>query len=83
MVKQSPAEIESLLDGGAWLTSGQIATLVARGRTTIWARLQRGDLRSRNTPGGRSEWHPEDVRRLVDELRQVHGGAGGGRHAAE
>jgi IS30 family transposase len=76
MVQQTPDDIERELDAGAWLSSGQISTLLHRGRTTIWRRLQRGDIRSRQTPGGRSEWHPEDVRKLVDELRTIHGGAG-------
>jgi len=73
MVKQTPDELEDMLADGAWLTSGQIATLLGRGRTTIWRRLQRDDMRSRKTPGGQSEWHPEDVRRIVAEARTVHG----------
>jgi len=71
---ETPAQIEARLDAGEWLTSGQITTLLGRGRTTIWRRLQRGDIRSRQTPGGHSEWHPKDVRKLVDDLRHVHGG---------
>jgi hypothetical protein len=73
--KTPPAEIERALAGGAWLTSGQICTLVGRPRTTMWRRLQQPDMHWRPTPGGRTrEYQPEDVRKLVDELRQVHGG---------
>jgi hypothetical protein len=75
MVKQTPDEIEQLLAADAWLSSGQIGTLAGVPRTTIWRRLQRGDIRSKDTAGGHSRWHPEDVRKLVDELRQIHGGA--------
>lgn len=82
-VRQTPDEIERELAADVWLSSGQIGTLLVLPRTTIWRRLQRGDIRSRPTPGGHSRWHPEDVRKLVDELRQVHGGESGGRRAAE
>jgi IS30 family transposase len=74
MVSQTPSEIERQLDGGAWLTSGQITTLLGRGRTTIWRRLRRSDMRWRETPGGNREYNPEDVRRLLAESRRVHGG---------
>jgi IS30 family transposase len=77
MVNQTPEELQRLLDGGAWLTSGQIATLVGRGRSTIWRRLVRGDIRWQESPGGQKAYHPEDVRSLVAELRAVHGGTGG------
>lgn len=73
MVKQTADELERMLGQDAWLSSGQIATLLGRGRTTIWRRLQADDMRSRKTPGGQSEWHPDDVRRLLAEARKVHG----------
>jgi hypothetical protein len=83
MVKESAEEVEQMLAAGTWLKSGRIAKLVGRDRTTIWARLKQDDMRFRLTPGGQKEFHPEDVRRLVDELREVHGGTAAGRHAAE
>jgi hypothetical protein len=82
VASQTPSEIEQLLDGGNWLTSGQIRILLSpgggrlRGRTTVWRRLQKPDMRYRETPGGQREYHPEDVRRLLDESRQVRGGGG-------
>ena len=87
MASQTPEEIEQLLDGGgetAWLTSGQIRVLLGRdgrlaGRTTVWRRLTRPDMRYRETLGGNREYHPEDVRRLLDESRRVHGGGEGGQ----
>ena len=74
MVSQTPSEIEQLLDGNAWLTSGQIAALLGRSRSTMWRRLRKPDVHWRATPGGVKEYDPEDVRRLLDESRRVHGG---------
>jgi IS30 family transposase len=74
MVNQTPEELQRLLDRGDWLTSGQIATLLGRGRTTMWRRLQRPDMRYQLSPGGQKAYHPEDVRRLVAEAREVRGG---------
>lgn len=79
MVSQTREEIEQLLDAGTWLTSGQIRVLLAQpgrlaGRTTVWRRLQRSDMRYRETLGGNKEYHPEDVGRLLNESRRVRGG---------
>lgn len=80
MVSQTPDEIEAQLDAGTWLTSGQITTLLGRGRTTVWRWLndldEAGAMRYRETQGGVREYHPEDVRRMVDDARRVRGGAG-------
>lgn len=67
-------EIEQRLDAGEWLRPGEVATLLDVSRTTVHGLLKRGEIRYRATPGGQRRCNPEDVRRLLDAARRVHGG---------
>lgn len=68
------ADIEAQLNAGAWLSPGRVAVLFGRTRYAVDDWLNAGKLRYRRTPGGHRELNPEDVRRLLDEYRQEHGG---------
>lgn len=68
------ADIERRLDAGEGLLIGEAAALLHVGRSTIDRLIRRGTIRYqvRAGPGAYRECHPEDVRRLLDEYRQVH-----------
>jgi len=68
------ADIERRLDAGEWLRPGDVGVLFGRTRYAVDDWMNAGKLRFRRSPGGHREAHPEDVRRLLDEQRQVHGG---------
>lgn len=69
------ADLERRLDAGEWLRPGQVATLLDISRGTVHNKLTSGEIRSRRKGGGIQRiCNPADVRRLLDESRQVHGG---------
>jgi excisionase family DNA binding protein len=70
------ADIERRLDAGEWLRPGEVAALLGIGRTTVHRMLGAGTIGHRVRPGTgeQRECAPADVRRLLDERRQVHRG---------
>lgn len=75
MVEQSPEELERMLDDGEWLKAGQVAALLGVDPATIHRRRAARKIRVRKQGGdGQYLFHPEDVRRLLDASREVHGG---------
>lgn len=75
MVKQTPEELERLLDAGEWLKAGQVAALLDVDPVTIHRRRASGRYRVKRQGGdGQYLFHPEDVRRALDASREVHGG---------
>jgi hypothetical protein len=75
MVEQFPAEIEQMLDAGEWLKGGQIAILFGRDPATIYRWVSAGRFGYRQV-GGQREYDPADVRRELDEARQVRRSTG-------
>lgn len=67
------ADLERRLDAGEWLRTGEVAALLGQGRTTVHRTLAGGDIRFRRTVGGQRHCNPEDVRRVLDRTREVHG----------
>jgi excisionase family DNA binding protein len=68
------AELERRLNAGEELSPGEVAALLGVGRTTVHDMIRAGKIRYTKTPGGHRRCNPDDVRRLLDERRQVHGG---------
>lgn len=70
------AALERRVRDGAWLKLGAVAKLLEVGRTTAHNMVNAGLIRYRWTPSRtQRECNPEDVVRLLDERRQMHGGA--------
>lgn len=69
------AKLQERLDAGEWLRTGEVAALLGHGRTTFheWLKKNTG-VRYTRTLGGQRKYHPDDVRRLIAEVREVHGG---------
>lgn len=67
------ADIEARLAADEWLQAGAIALLADVSRSTIYAWISAGKLkmRSRRTLGGRTHYHPDDVRKLLADLAEV------------
>lgn len=73
----TPEEIERRLDAGEWLTIGDVSVLLKVDRSTAHRMLKTQPpmirYRFRAGPGRYRELHPEDVRRELDQRREVHG----------
>lgn len=68
---------EAKLAAGGWLRIGEVIRLLGVSRTTVH-RLLSSDppaIRYRVAPGPGQyrECHPDDVRRLLEERRRIHG----------
>ena len=72
------AALERRLAAGEELRLAEVAKLTGRGRSTIqgWIKSGRWKPRFRRTLGGQRHFAAEDVRALLVELREVHGGDG-------
>lgn len=68
-------KIERQLNAGVWLSPGRVGVLFGRSRYAVDDWLNAGKIRYRRTPGGHRELNPDDVRQLLAEYRQEHGGA--------
>lgn len=68
------ADLERRLAAGEWLPTGAVAVLLGQGRTTIHEWVEKDRIRYRRTLGGQRRCHPDDVRRLIAESQQIHGG---------
>lgn len=70
------AELEKRLAANESLRLGEVATLAGRGRSTIQDWIATGKWRPRytRTLGGQRKFNPDDVRKLLAEVREVHGG---------
>ncbi len=77
-VVDDQATLERRLDAGEWLSPGEVAVLLGLGRTTVHGLLESGRIGFRLTTGGAKRQHrrcdPADVRRLLNERREVHRG---------
>lgn len=70
-----PATLERRLDAGDWLRTGEVAALLGISRGTVHNRVKAGEIRHKRKGGGiQRVCNPADVRRLLDESRQVRGG---------
>lgn len=67
-------ELEKRVRAGEWLKTGAVATLLGIGRTKVHTLLGRGTIRYRVIPGGiQRVCNPEDVLRLLEDGRRMHG----------
>lgn len=70
-----PATLERRLDAGDWLRTGEVAALLGVSRGTIHNWVKAGTIGHKRKGGGiQRVCNPEDVRRLLNQSRQVHGG---------
>lgn len=69
------ADIERRLNADEWLRPGDVALLLGVARSTVHEYLKAGRIRYRRKGGGvQRECHPDDVRRLLAEAREVRRG---------
>lgn len=75
-LRERRAAVERRLAANESLRLGEVATLAGRGRSTIQDWIQTGKWKPRHTRtlGGQRRFHPDDVRQLLAEVREVHGG---------
>lgn len=71
MGEETAAEIRARLDRGEWLRPGQLAVLFGTTRTSIDRWIRKGVFTYRETPSGRRECNPDDVRRELAKYLEV------------
>lgn len=68
-------DLERRLAANEWLRTGEVSALVRQSRTAFHEWLKKHpEVRFTRTLGGQRKYHPDDVRRLLAEVREVHGG---------